>query len=77
MLVVRVKLESDVGRAGVLGGGGNMVLGGLVGDGVTGGDETDEGTELTIDCSKGVADGVAGGGFVVLSGKKLSGSDSS
>jgi hypothetical protein len=69
VLVVSVTLESDVGRAGV-GRGGDKVLG-FVRDGVTGGDETGEGTELEPDCFEGVADGVAGGGFVILAGKKV------
>jgi hypothetical protein len=69
-VVVRVKLEADAGRVGV-GGGGNKVLW-FIGDRVTGGDETGKGAELVADGSEGVTDGIAGGGFVVLAGKKWS-----
>jgi hypothetical protein len=43
-LVMRVKLEANVGRAGV-GGGGNEIFW-FVGDGITGGDKAGKGTEF-------------------------------
>jgi hypothetical protein len=46
-LVVRVKLEANVSRAGV-GGGGNEILW-FVGDGIKGGDKAGEGTEFAAD----------------------------
>jgi hypothetical protein len=50
-VVMRVKLEAYyVGRAGV-GGGGNEILLWFVGDGITGGDEAGKGTEFAADCS--------------------------
>jgi hypothetical protein len=48
-VVVRVKLEANVGRVGVEGGG-NKVLW-FIGDRITGGDETGKATELAADCS--------------------------
>jgi hypothetical protein len=48
-LVMRVKLEANVGRAGV-GGGGNEILW-FVGNGISGGDEAGKGTEFAADCS--------------------------
>jgi hypothetical protein len=50
-VVMRVKLEANVGRAGV-GGGGNGILW-FIRDGITGGNETDKGTEFAADCSEG------------------------
>ena len=48
-MVTRVKLEANVGREGV-GGGGNEILW-FDGDGITGGDEAVKGTEFAADCS--------------------------
>jgi hypothetical protein len=49
VVVMRVKLESNVGLMGV-GGGSNEILW-FIGDGITGGNETSKGTEFTADCS--------------------------
>jgi hypothetical protein len=48
-VVMRVKSEANVGRAGV-GGGGNEILW-FIGDGITRDDETGKGTEFAADCS--------------------------
>jgi hypothetical protein len=48
-VVMRVKLEANVGREGVRGGGNEMLW--FVGDGITGGDEAGKGTEFAADCS--------------------------
>jgi hypothetical protein len=48
-VVMRVKLEANIGREGV-GGGGNEILW-FVGDGITGGDKAGMGTEFAADCS--------------------------
>jgi hypothetical protein len=67
-LVVGVEEEADVGGAG--GGGGRDEVTGFDGDGVAGDDETGKGGKFTADYTKGVADGIAGRGFVVAAGKK-------
>jgi hypothetical protein len=48
-LVMRVKMEANIGRAGV-GGGGNAIPW-FVGDGIAGGDEAGKGIEFAADCS--------------------------
>lgn len=68
-LVVGVKEEANVGRAG--GRGGRNEVFGLIGNRVAGGDETSEGGKFTADGAKGVADGVAGRSFVEAAGKKV------
>jgi hypothetical protein len=69
-LVVGVKEEADVSWAG--GGGSTDEVTGFGGDGVVGDDKTGKGGEFAADCTKGVVDGVAWGGFVVAAGKKWS-----
>ena len=66
-LVVGVKEEANVGGAG--GEGSRDEVPGFGGDGVAGDNETGKGGEFAADRAKGVADGVAGGGFVVATGK--------
>jgi hypothetical protein len=44
---------------------------GFDGDGVAGGDETGKGGEFAADRTKGVADGIPGGGFVIAAGKEV------
>jgi hypothetical protein len=61
-LVVGVEEEANVGGTG--GGGGRDEVTGFDGDGVAGEDETSKGGEFAADRAKGVADGVARGGFV-------------
>jgi hypothetical protein len=68
-LVVGVEEEADVGRVG--GGGGRDEVTGFNGDGVAGDNETGKGGEFAADQTKGVADGIAGGDFVVATGKKV------
>lgn len=68
-MVAGVKEKADVSGAG-MGGGGDEVFG-LVGNGVAGNDEASEGAELAADRAKGIADGVAGAGFVKAAGEKV------
>jgi hypothetical protein len=70
-LVVGVKQEANFGGAG--GGGSRDEVTGFDGDtGVAGDDETSKGGEFAADrTTEGVADGIAGGGFVVAAGKKV------
>jgi hypothetical protein len=68
-LIVRVKAEADVGRAGV-GGCSDEKLG-FVGDSVTGVNKTCEGGQFTADGTEGVADGIARSGFVEAAGEKV------
>jgi hypothetical protein len=68
-LLVGVKEKADVGGAG--GEGSRDEVTGFGGDGVAGDDETSKGGEFAVDRAKGVADGVAWGGFVVAAGKKV------
>jgi hypothetical protein len=68
-LVVGVEEEANVGWAG--GGGSRDEVTVFSGDGVTGDDETGKGGKFAADHTKGVADGVAWGGFVVVAGKKV------
>jgi hypothetical protein len=49
-LVIRVKLEANVGSRAGVGGGGNVILW-FIRDGITGGNETGKGTEFAVDCS--------------------------
>jgi hypothetical protein len=64
VLVLGVKLEPSDGRATVWSGGDEIL--GFIGYRVTGGNETGNGTKIAADGSKGLADGVAGGGLLVI-----------
>jgi hypothetical protein len=68
-LVVGVEEEAIVGWAG--GGGSRDEVTGFGGDGVAGDDKTGKEGEFVADHTKGVADGVAWGGFVVAAGKNV------
>jgi hypothetical protein len=68
-LVVGVKEKADVGGAG--GEGSRDEVTGFSGDGVAGDDKTGKGGEFAANCAKGVADGIAWGGFVVVAGKNM------
>jgi hypothetical protein len=68
-LVVGVEVVAIVGGRG--GGGGRDEVTGFDGDGVAGDDETGKGGEFAAERTEGVADGVAGGGFVVAAGKEV------
>jgi hypothetical protein len=65
---VGVEEEANVSWAG--GGGSRDEVTGFGGDGVAGDDETGKGGEFAADRTKGIADGIAWGGFVVAAGKR-------
>jgi hypothetical protein len=68
-LVVGVEEKANVSGAG--GGGSRDEVSGFGGDRVAGDNETGKGGEFAADRAKGVADGVAWGGFVEVAGKEV------
>jgi hypothetical protein len=51
--------------------GGRNEVPGFSGDRVAGSNKTRKGGKFAADGAKGIADGIAGGGFVVAAGKKM------
>ena len=68
-MVVGVKEKANVGGTGV-GGGRNEVFGFSV-NRMAGSNEAGKGSKFAADGTKGIADGIAWGGFVVAAGKKV------